>query len=124
MFLGLSDSAWTALATVLMAASAIASVWVSSRLMRSQDRLTELQQRLIEVQKQANWLNGALESQSSLMLRLKAEELGKPLIWWDPTHEGPVSKRPPVRQVHGESANVSTVYQYIAPELRRYPETA
>ena len=123
MFFGLSDTAWTALATVVMSAVAIASLRVTVLLMRSQDRVIELQQRLVEVQERANWLSGALESHSSVMLRLRAEELGKKLIWWDPTHDGPVSKPPPSSQAHGAPAEVTTVYPYVDPKLRRFPET-
>jgi hypothetical protein len=119
---GLSATAWTALATVAMAAAAVASVVVSFYLKASQDHVIELQTRLVELQNQSNWLNGALASHSQVMVRLEAERRGKKVLWWDPTHEGPEKKRPPVSSAHGETAVVDTVYAYVPLEERRYPK--
>ena len=37
-------------------------------------------------------LTGALESHSTLQIRLLAEKENKPVLWWDPTVEGGRSK--------------------------------
>jgi hypothetical protein len=58
------------------------------------------------------------------MLRLRAEELGKKVIWWDPTHDGLVKKPPPVNQAHGETAVIDAVYVYLPLERRRHPDIA
>lgn len=122
IFLGPSAGGWTALATVVMALAAVASAWVGYQLRADQGKLADMQQRLIELQKRANWLNGALESHSEAMLRLRAEELGKKVVWWDPTNDGPVKKRAPVSTVHGESAVADTVYIFVPEQSRRYPD--
>lgn len=122
-FFNVSIAAWTALATFVMALAAIASAWVGYRLMRSQDRVIEIQADLTELQRRANWLNGALESHSAAMLRMRAGELGKQVIWWDPTHDGPKKQRPPGNRVHGEAAAPDDpVYLYVPLEERRYPD--
>ena len=122
VFWGLSVGAWTALATVVMAFTAAGSLWVSVLLMQSQARVLDMQNRLIELQSRANWLSGALESHSELNLRLNAEQHGKGVVWWDPTHDGPEKKRPLSTPVHGESATLGTVYVYVPQENRRYPD--
>ena len=106
-FLCLSLSAWTALATVAMAFAAVASVVVSVLLRRDQNRLEALQAKAL-------WLQGALESHSMVMLRLKAEQMGKKVVWWDPNAEAP-----PVQYAHGQSAILDTVYAYLPPNLRK-----
>ncbi len=121
-FLWMNAATWTAIGTIAMAVAAGWSVRVSILLMRLQTRLNEQQIRFAELQERANFLNGALESQSNLMLRLKAEEMGKQIVWWDPNHDGPVKKAPPINQVHLQDARVQTLYTYVAPENRRYPE--
>jgi hypothetical protein len=120
--LGLSAEGWTAVATVIMAVATIVSAWVAIVVMRSQDRLIEIQTVLTELQRRANWLNGALESHSELMLRLKAEEMGKSVVWWDPTNEGPEKKRPPGDRRHKHPVTTEPVYIYLPEDLRRYPD--
>jgi hypothetical protein len=123
--LGLSTAGWTVLAKAVMALVAIVSAWVGYQLMRSQDRVIEIQSGLTELQRRANWLNGALESHSAAMLRMKAGELGKQVIWWDPTHDGQKKQRPPRTRVHGEAAVLDDpVYLYVPLEERRYPDIA
>jgi hypothetical protein len=39
--------------------------------------------------KKVEWLTGAMESHSFLMVRLAAKEQGVKCIWWDPTIEAP-----------------------------------
>lgn len=121
-FLLLSAIQWTALATVAMAVAAVASVVFSAKLKKSQDRVIGLQASMIELQRRANWLNGALESHSELMLRLKAEERGKKVVWWDPTYESSVKQPPPTKPVHGESAPLDKIYVYVPSVLRRHPD--
>jgi hypothetical protein len=119
VLLGISTSVLalivTAIATIVMAFAAIASWRVSGR-------LEDMQQRLIELQKRANWLTGALESHSAVNMRLSAEKQGKKVIWWDPTNDGPIKRPPPARPTHLESALSDTVYVYVPPEDRRYPD--
>jgi hypothetical protein len=121
-FFCLTATAWTALATVAMGAAAIASVVVSVKLMKSQDRVIDIQNRLTELQRRANWLSGSLESYSQVMLRLKAEDLGKTVLWWDPTHDGLTKKRPPPDPVHLQDAAANPVYVYVPEEFRRHPD--
>ncbi len=113
---------WTAAATVAIALATIASVVVTVLLMRAQDRITDIQNRLVELQRRNNWLTGALESHSSWTLRLRAEELKKRIIWWDPTHDGPEKKAPPNSAGHLKPVENGTVYFYLPPELRRFPD--
>jgi hypothetical protein len=68
------------------------------------------------------WLTGAMESHSNLMLRIEARRgiKGEPieLLWWDPTIE-PV----PTEKRHGQEIDLSTIYIYLPPELRWIKET-
>lgn len=118
----MSAEGWRAVATEVIAVATIVSALVATVVMRSQDRLIEMQSSLTELQRRANWLNGALESHSELMLRLRAEELGKPVIWWDPTHDGPEKKRPPSERNHLNPVQTEVVYPYLPEDLRRYPD--
>lgn len=122
-FVGMSAVTWTALATVVMAIAAIGSACVGYQLWKSQDRVIDIQSRLSELQRRANWLSGALESHSEVMLRLKAEELGKTVIWWDPTHDGLIKQRPPIDRAHAQIARTDEpVYLYVPLEQRRNPD--
>jgi hypothetical protein len=120
-FLGLNAIEWTAFATVLMAVAAGVSAWVAIVVMKAQDRVTDIQTRLAELQERNNWLTGALESQSTWMLRLRGEELNKRMIWWDPTHDGPQKKAPPNNAAHLQPVDNEVVYLYMPPEKRRFP---
>jgi len=122
MLLGIHATPWIAMGTIAMALAAVGSLWVSVLLMRSQDRVIDIQARLVELQRQANWLNGALESHSTIRLKLKAESLGKKVIWWDPTHDGPTKKRPPGSCAHLQQVTTDIVYLYVPPEFRKYPD--
>ena len=124
LFAGLPWEAWTAVGTFVIAVGTVATWWLGRRVGEAQDRINELNTRVAELQARATWLSGALESHSELMLRLRAEELGKQVVWWDPTYDGPQKKRPPTKAEHGASAVVETVFVYLPPELRRYPDIA
>jgi hypothetical protein len=64
------------------------------------------------------WLTGAMESHSSLMLRIEALRgiNGKPveLVWWDPTIEPP-----PTVMEHGKPVEVNRIHVYVPPRFRR-----
>lgn len=122
IFLGISATAWIALGTVAMALAAVASVFVSVLLMKSQDRVIDMQAHLIELQRQANWLNGALESHSAISLRLRAEEMGKKVVWWDPTHNGFKKEAPPTNEAHLANAVCDKIYPYVSPDRRAHPD--
>ena len=72
------------------------------------------------VYRRIEWLTGAMESHSVLMLRLEAArsvaESGQPVkvIWWDPDIEPP-----PIRPEHGHEAKLNEIYLYLPPRLRR-----
>lgn len=121
-FLGVTATVWIALGTVVMALAGAVSVLVSVLLMNSQQRVIDIQFRLVELQREANWLNGALASHSQVMVRLEAEKRGKKVVWWDPTHDGPIKKRPPHNAAHLGSAIPETIYAYVPVEERRYPK--
>lgn len=63
------------------------------------------------------WLTGALESHSTLMLRIEARRgiEGRPIrvIWWDPNRE-----KPPFNGAHGVEADLEQIYLYLPPEHR------
>ena len=65
------------------------------------------------------WLTGAMETHSNLILRLEAKRGidGTPIkvLWWDPTIE-----EPPVKRVHGEEVDLSTIYLYVPLRERRH----
>jgi hypothetical protein len=64
------------------------------------------------------WLTGAMETHSDLMLRIEARRGIKDesikLLWWDPTIE-----KTPTKKEHGQEVDLSTIYIYLPPELRR-----
>lgn len=67
--------------------------------------------------RRVTWLTGALESHSTLMLRLEAKRgvEGKPIkvVWWDPNRE-----KPPFKGAHGVEAELEQIYLYLPPEHR------
>ena len=73
------------------------------------------------LQKKLNWLTGALESHSTLQLRLLAEREKKPVVWWDPTFQGGCKKKWPEQPKHLDNALVETVYVGLPPHLRTRP---
>jgi hypothetical protein len=58
-----------------------------------------------------------MESHSDIMLRIDAKRgiNGQPirLIWWDPI--APV----PVKREHGQEIDLSTIYVYLPPSVRK-----
>jgi len=72
------------------------------------------------VYRRIEWLTGAMESHSAILLRLEAARsvspTGQPVkvIWWDPDIEPP-----PITPEHGKEAQVNEVYVYLPPRLRR-----
>lgn len=69
------------------------------------------------------WLTGAMETHSDLMLRIEARRgiNGEPinLVWWDPTIE-----KTPTKKDHGQEIDLSTIYIYLPPEMRRNKPTS
>lgn len=67
---------------------------------------------------QMEWLTGAMESHSDLMLRIAARSgiNGEPikLVWWDPTIE-----KTPTKKEHSQEIDLSTIYIYLPLEMRR-----
>jgi hypothetical protein len=64
---------------------------------------------LWRLNRRVTWLTGALESHSTLMLRIEAKRGidGKPIkaIWWDPNRE-----KPPFKGTHGVEADLEQIY--------------
>lgn len=58
-------------------------------------------------------LVGAIESHTTLGLRLRAREAGVEVVWWDPTRE-----RVPTQRAHGDAATVERIYLYV-PQRER-----
>jgi hypothetical protein len=89
----------TALATVALAIATCA-LWRTTNAMKKQNEQI------------ANF-TGAMESHSTLMLRLEARKYGLPVVWWDPTQA-----RTPGNPRHEQPADLSTIYIYLPTELR------
>ena len=72
------------------------------------------------VSKLIAWLTGAIESHSSIMLRLEAKRgVGEEpikVVWWDPTIE-----TPPINRKHGDEADINCIYSYVPPKERKCP---
>lgn len=60
-----------------------------------------------------NWLLGAIESHSSIFLRLYAEQCGKKVEWYNPPKEAV-----PFTKQDGDSAAFETVKIYFPLEAR------
>jgi hypothetical protein len=73
---------------------------------------------ILRVYLQMEWLSGAMETHSDLMLRIEARRgiHNEPikLLWWDPT-----IAKPPRQIAHGQEVDLSTIYIYLPVELRR-----
>jgi hypothetical protein len=71
---------------------------------------------------QIEWLTGAMESHSEIMLRIEAKRgiNGQPikLVAWDPTIEAP-----PVKREHGQEIDVNTIYVYLPLNQRKNKPT-
>lgn len=66
-----------------------------------------------KINKKIAWYTGAMESHSTLMLRMEAEKNGKKLIWWDPDY-----RDSPKTQEHGDDAKIDTIRIFLPPEIR------
>ena len=68
------------------------------------------------------WLMGSMETHSDLILRIEAKrginDAPIKLLWWDPTIEAI-----PTKKQHGEEIDLSTIYIYLPPEMRRHKPT-
>ncbi len=75
-----------------------------------------------KVYERMEWLTGAMETHSDLMLRIEARRgiKGEPikLVWWDPTIE-----KTPTKKEHGQEIDLSTIYMYLPLEMRRNKPT-
>ena len=66
-----------------------------------------------KVNKKIAWYTGALETHSTLNLRMEAEKNKKEIIWWDPDY-----RDVPQTQQHGEDAKVDAIRIYLPQNLR------
>jgi hypothetical protein len=89
----------TALATVALAIATYA-LWRTTDAIKRQNE-------------QLAFFTGAMESHSTLMLRLEAKKQGVPVVWWDPTQA-----RTPGNPRHEQAAELDTIYIYLPTELR------
>lgn len=70
------------------------------------------------------FFTGAMESHSTMMLRIEARKHNIPIVWWDPTLQGPsVKSWPPFTGEHGKEAVLNEIYIGIPVENRKYPPT-
>jgi hypothetical protein len=60
------------------------------------------------------WLTGAMESHSTMQLRLAAKKADVPVIWWDPTIEAP-----PTTPQHKEIATLEQIFLYLPVHRRK-----
>ena len=69
------------------------------------------------INKHVMWLTGALESHSTLMLRLEAKRGVKDtpikVIWWDPNRE-----EAPFDGAHGKEADLDNIHLFFPPKYR------
>lgn len=67
---------------------------------------------------------GAMESHSTMMLRIEAKKNGIPVTWWDPTLNGPCTKSwPQLQGEHGKEAVLEQIYIGVPVERRKYQPT-
>ena len=64
------------------------------------------------------WFTGSMETYSQVMLRIEAAKgingQSVKLLWWDP-----YIAEPPVKWVHGQEIDTSTVYIFLPPNKRQ-----
>ena len=105
------SAAVSAIATIVIACLTRNMATLADRSLRMSAELATMSERL-------NWFTGALESHSSLMLRIEAARgiNGKPIeaIWWDPTLE-----KAPVKREHGKAAQLERIYVFVPMEERQ-----
>lgn len=69
------------------------------------------------ISRRVAWLTGAMESHSTLMLRIEAKRgvNGEPLKvkWWDPNRE-----EIPFKGAHDKEADLECIYLYLPPKYR------
>lgn len=66
-----------------------------------------------QINKRMTWLTGAIESHSTMMLRIEAEKAGKEIIWWDPSVQDF-----PRDGEHEKPCKLDKIYLGIDPKLR------
>ena len=67
------------------------------------------------IYKRMEWLSGALESHSMLMIRMTAREKNVPMVWWDPdVAEAPTA----ALRAQGKPAELPAIYLYL-PQRER-----
>ena len=99
---------WNKIAAIVAAVATGIMAWFAILTWRLQKRLT--------------WWTGALESHSTVQLRLLAEKENKPVVWWDPSNDDPCRKTWPENPSHKDAATVETVYVGLPPHRRRNPK--
>ena len=97
---------WADWANVIFAGSVAFSGWM---VWRATQEIAKYNERL-------TWFTGAMESHSKIMMRLEANRQKIPVVWWDPDIEG-VPTTPSKK--HKAPAEISTVYQFLPPNLRK-----
>jgi hypothetical protein len=68
-----------------------------------------------KINRRMEWLTGAMESHSALMLRMEAEKKEIEIEWWDPSIEDF-----PREGKHQEPCKIQKIYVAIQPNLRKY----
>jgi|GEM_PF-3310640 len=68
-----------------------------------------------KINRRMEWLTGAMESHSALMLRMEAEKKEIEIEWWDPSIEDF-----PREGKHQEPCKIKKIYVAIQPNLRKY----
>lgn len=78
----MDDAYWSlTFADTLMAAPSIAIAFFSYGLLKVNEQLRDINERL-------NWFVGSQESHSETMVRLEARKQGVPVVWWDFSEHG------------------------------------
>lgn len=67
-----------------------------------------------KISKRMEWLTGAMESHSALLLRMEAENKGIAMEWWDPSIEDI-----PGEGQHREPCKIRKIYVGLHPRLRK-----
>ncbi|MGD8617913.1 MAG: hypothetical protein PVH54_01860 [Gammaproteobacteria bacterium] len=67
-----------------------------------------------KINRRMEWLSGAMESHSTLILRMEAEKRGIEMEWWDPSiEEFPREGR------HQDPCKINKIYLGIHPKFRK-----
>ena len=70
---------------------------------------------VVKLQARLNWLMGAVESHTNLMVMMGAKDRGIDMVWWDPTIE-----RAPSHE-HGEPVNLEKIRIGLPERDRKQP---